>query len=136
MPNELGHKPAAAPFAVVGCMPSLAKLVDSRPFLNEFSYGYVAAPGKIAAVSLDTVQFVKGFSREVGRTAVRTAHNGDILDDQQVGALTVASGQMSDLGSTTAAVRSSRSGASPLSCHSSYTVKIYRLPTSPNFATT
>ena len=85
-------------------MPSSAKLVDSRPFLNEFSYGYVAAPGKTAAVSLDTVQFVKGFGREVGRTAVRTAHNGDILNDQQVGALTVASGQMSVLASTTTAV--------------------------------
>ena len=59
----------------------------THSLLNEFSDGYVAPRGETAAASLDTVYFVKGFRRQVRRAAVRTAHNGDVLDNQQAGAL-------------------------------------------------
>jgi hypothetical protein len=86
-------------------MPWLAK--GSEPLLNELGDGYVALPGKTAAVGFDTVHFVKGFSREVRRAAVRATHNGDVLDNQQAGASTVASGHMSQLSPLTTAVLAS-----------------------------
>src|SRR5712692_1774234 len=79
-------------------------MFNRHSLLNEFSDGYAAPRGKTAAVSLDTVYFVKGFGREVRRAAARAAYNGDVFDNQQAGALAVASRQMKDLGPASTAV--------------------------------
>src|SRR5437879_1485254 len=72
--------------------------------LSEFSNRHVTLLRKTTAVSLDTLYFAKGLSRQVGGAAVGTTHNGDPLDNQQAGTLAVTSGHLSDVGSATAAV--------------------------------
>jgi hypothetical protein len=71
---------------------------------NEFGDGYIAPLGNAAAVSLDAFDFVKSLGREVRRAAVKTTDHGDVLDNQQAGALAVTSRQTSDMRSGPTAV--------------------------------
>lgn len=94
-----------------------AEFVHVYQNLDEFSDGYAAPLGKTAAVGLDAFDCVKGFGREIGRPAVRATHNGDVLDNQQAGALTVTAGQMSDMGSATTAVLTTDRRVAPATPH-------------------
>ena len=60
------------------------------PPLNEFSNRNAPLRGQSPAVGLDAVYLVKGVRRQVRRATVRTGDDGDVFDDQQAGALTVA----------------------------------------------
>ena len=86
-----------------------AKATWSRGLrLGEFRDSDSASLGEAAAVSLDPLQFVHGFRREVSRAAVRAANHWDVLDNQQTGTPAVASGQMSDFCPATTAVLASK----------------------------
>ena len=55
-------------------------------------------------MDFDAVDFEQGFSREVCCSAVRAAHNGDILNYQKSRALPIAPRYMPDLTSWPAAI--------------------------------